>query len=99
MRQKPNDQFLRIILQNSGPIPYHLKQELYVQLISQQSFHLDIYRSIRHSCFDNCGRLDKYQALETLSQLNLLSEMKQINSEIGFRKYEEVVQYLNKNGS
>ena len=99
IRQKPNDHFLRIILQNSGPVPYHLKQELYAQLISQPSFHVDIYRSIRHSCFDNCGRVDKHQALETLNHLNLISEMRQINSEVGFRKYEEVVQYLNKNGS
>lgn len=99
IRQKPNDHFLRIILQNSGPVPYQLKHELYAQLISQQAFHLDIYRSIRHSCFDNCGRVDKHHALETLKQLDLLSEMKQINTEAGFRKYEQVLQYLNNNGN
>ncbi len=97
--QKPTERFLKIILRNSGPVPYHLKQTLYDNLILHKSFHVDIYRSIRHSCFDNCGLVDKTQALVTLKQLDIIDEMKQINSEVGFRKYEDVVQYLNKNDS
>ena len=95
----PNDHFLKMILRNSGPVPYHLKQNLYDRLIANRSYHADIYRSIRHSCFDNCGLVDKQQALKTLNKLDLRSELNQINSEVGFRTFEEVVQYLNKNGS
>ena len=97
--QKPNEHLLKIILRNSGPVPYQLKQTLYDNLIHLKNFHIDIYRSIRHSCFDYCGLVDKQQALKTLNKLDLGSELNQINSEVGFRTFEEVVQYLNKNGS
>jgi hypothetical protein len=97
--QKVTEHFFKIMLRNSGPVPYNLKQTLYDDLICLKNFHVDIYRSIRHSCFDNCGLVDKAQALTTLKELDIIGEMSQINSEIGFRKYEEVVQYLNKNGN
>jgi hypothetical protein len=99
LNQKPTDHFFRIMLRNSGPVPYHLKETLYSSLISDKNLHVEIFRSIRHSCFDNCGLVDKTQALLILKQLDRNGEMDQIKSEVGFQDFEAVLQHLNKNGS
>ena len=38
----PNDHFLKMILRNSGPVPYHLKQNLYDRLIANRSYQTRI---------------------------------------------------------
>ena len=99
LKQNPTEHLVKIILRNSGPVPYHLKQALYEQLVLDTNFHADIYRSIRHSCFDNCGSVDKAQALIVLKQLNLSTEIDRLNSENGFHNFEAVLKHLNENGS
>ena len=94
LSKDPSDHFLKIILRNSGPLPYDLKHSLYIDLIPRIDLHADIYYSIRHSCFDNCGQVNKNPALDILNQLKLSDKMDEINSHPGFRKYDEVVKYL-----
>jgi hypothetical protein len=97
LKQNPAQHFLGIMLRNSGPVPYYLKHALYQQLLPDTNIHADIYKSIRHSCFDNCGSVDKVQALKIFNQLDLGAEIDRLNSEIGFPDIEAVVKYLNGN--
>lgn len=90
----PNERFLRIMLTNSGPVPYDIKHQLYEKLINSTAFHQDLYISICHSCFDNCGNIDKEQAYEILLKLDLNEQLKELNSQKGVRKYQEVVAFL-----
>jgi hypothetical protein len=90
----PNNTFLKILLNNSGPVPYLLKHDLYLQLVNNSDFHTHIYYSIRHSCFDNCGHVDKIKASEILTQLKLDDKIEEINSHPGFRKFAEVKEFL-----
>lgn len=89
-----NSRLQRIMLANSGPVPYDLKHLLYERLIDSDGFHSNIYNSIRHSCFDNCGKIDKEQALEILNKLRLADKIEELDSQKGVRKYKEVVAYL-----
>ncbi len=94
LSKSPNDRFIKIMLANSGPVPYELKNERYEKLITNRDFHLAIFKSIRHSCFDNCGQVDKERALKIFKKLNLTDKMDEVD-ERGFRTFQEVKDYLN----
>jgi hypothetical protein len=94
LSKDPNAKFIKTMLANSGPVPYELKHQLYERLIPDKSFHRDIFISIRHSCFDNCGDIDKKRALGVLNKLDLNDQIDELNSQKGFRKYQEVIACL-----
>jgi hypothetical protein len=95
LNNNPTNKFLKIMLANSGPVPYDLKHQLYEKLIKDENFHLDIYKSIRHSCFDNCGIINKEQAKYIFTKLKLADKMDEVNKYGYYQKYENVVNYLN----
>ena len=95
--KEPSELFLKTMLVNSGPVPYHLKHDLYEKLLPFEHFDLDIYKSIRHSCFDNCGQVDNHKALSILRQLNLADKMNELEVK-GFQTYQEVMRYLEGSG-
>jgi len=96
LNNHPTNKFLKIMLANSGPVPYDLKHRLYEQFIKDENFHLDIYKSIRHSCFDNCGNVNKERARYIFTNLNLADKMDEVNKYDYYRNYEDVVNYLKK---
>ena len=99
LQNSPSDNYLKIMLVNSGPVPFDLKYELYKVLLPREKFHNDVFRSIRHSCFDNCGKVDKPKAFSILKQLNVSEGIDENNSKMRYQKYTEVTEYLeNKNG-
>ena len=62
---------LQNVLIYSGPVPFHLKLELYHKLISDSSWHYFIFKSILHSAFDVYGQINYKEARYILSQLHL----------------------------
>ena len=94
LSKSPNDRFIKIMLANSGPVPYELKNELYEKLITNRDFHLAIFEGIRHSCFGSCGQVDKERALEIFQKLDLTDKMDEVDDR-RFRTFQEVKDYLN----
>lgn len=66
-----NRLFIGRILDSSGPVPYSLKEKLYLELISDPQWHVHIYRSLLHSSFDYFGQTDKKKARNILKQLEV----------------------------
>jgi len=67
----PSDKALQIILIKSGPVPFHLKKQLYDKLINDQKWHVYIFKSILHSRYDLYGELDVDEGERILNQLVL----------------------------
>ncbi len=94
LSQNPSEHFIRTLLANSGPVPYNLKHQLHQKLLPDKTFHRAIYISIRHSCFDLCGKVNKVLAWKTLNKLDLADHLEELDNQRGFRKYKDVVAYL-----
>jgi hypothetical protein len=62
---------LERVLDVAGPVPFHLKVALYMQLVVDKRWHLPIFRSLLHSGFDVCGDLDADAARDLLARLDL----------------------------
>ena len=71
LSNNPNNTFLKILLQNSGPVPFNLKKELLLRLIKLSEFQQHIYQSIRHSLFDLCGDINFDEAQKIFSMIDL----------------------------
>ncbi len=65
------DRLLERVLENSGPVPYNLKIELYQRLIHDHPWHYFIFESILHSEFDYYGKIDRRDARAWLERLQL----------------------------
>ena len=62
---------LRSVLEASGPVPYSLKQQLYLDLVAQERWHPSIFRSLLGSAFDVYGDIDPEAAARILARLHL----------------------------
>ncbi len=94
LQHNPTKKFTKIMLANSGPVPFDLKHKLYEALLTDEDYHLDIYVSIRHSCFDNCGQVDRVKARDILYKLNLDDKLEEINMRGNCHKFSDVAQFL-----
>jgi len=45
------------VLENAGPVPWPLKEELFAQLVRDTRFHHAIFRALAGSAFEVCGQL------------------------------------------
>jgi|GEM_PF-578044 len=68
---KSSDDVLKIVLVNSGPVPFYLKKELYYRLIGSNFWHYYIFRSLLHSKFEVYGDLDEKEATKILKKLSI----------------------------
>ncbi|MEQ9090684.1 MAG: hypothetical protein RIE52_06310 [Balneola sp.] len=82
------DEVLKIVLVNSGPVPFNLKKELYYRLLGSDYWHKYIFKSLLHSQFDVYGDIDTQESLKILGKLNISKEtehldllMEKLNSE------------------
>jgi hypothetical protein len=71
---------MQTILPYSGPVPYSLKRYLYRELVLNPSFHQAIFDSLTGSFIDVYGSIEKYDALDILSRLELPSELSEARS-------------------
>ncbi len=62
---------LQRVLIVSGPVPFHLKAQLYRRLLNDKTWHYYIFRSLLHSTFDVYGDLDRGKATVLLQRLVL----------------------------
>ncbi len=69
--QHATPELMKTILTYAGPVPYSLKRYLYKELLLDSSFHSAIFVSIVRSIIDVCGSIEKEEALQILSQLQL----------------------------
>jgi hypothetical protein len=65
-----SDLALRRILQVSGPVPFRLKERLYVKLLPDKTWHDDILRSLHFSIVDVFGSIDRAAAQVIFLQLS-----------------------------
>jgi hypothetical protein len=92
LKQRPNEKFIKTMLQCSGPVPYELKHEVYEKLVMDDLFHLEIYHSIKYSC--GYGQIEKHRARDILHKLNLNDKMDKISKD----EYWDIYTFLkNKN--
>lgn len=102
LNNNPNEKFLKILLINAAPIPFHLKYNLYQMLLANKSFHADIYRSI-----GNCGtyvafynvEFNKQLALEIIGKLDIQDQITKLDSETIRWKYDELISFLKTGGN
>lgn len=66
-----SDEVLKIVLDTSGPVPFHLKKSLYYRLIGSSYWHIHIFKSLLHSEFDVYGNIDKRESLKILNKLSI----------------------------
>jgi hypothetical protein len=59
------------LLEYAGPVAYSLKEPIYKRLLSDQSTHESIFKSLLFSSFDLCGQTENDKALELLLQLKI----------------------------
>ena len=59
------------LLEQSGPVPYELKENLYKTLIKDDESHEAIFKSLFFSAYDIYGQISKGKARDLLKQLNL----------------------------
>lgn len=62
---------LERVLEVSGPVPFRLKVALYEELVTNERWHLFIFRGLLHSAVDVFGDLDAKAGKRLLSQLSL----------------------------
>jgi hypothetical protein len=62
---------LWIALVQSGPVPYPLKRRVYDRLLQNPHWHSAIFTSLFHSAFDAYGNIDRNDACELLTRLDL----------------------------
>jgi hypothetical protein len=65
---------VRRVLQLATNAPFHLKELLYQRLVRQQTFHRDIYTSLRESYSRAPQHVNTEKALYYLNQLVLIPE-------------------------
>jgi hypothetical protein len=94
LKSSPTKKFIKVMLACSGPVPYDLKHKLYQELLADTDFHINIYISIRHSCFDNCGQIDRTKARDILYKLKLDDKVDQITNSDKYRTFSDVAQYI-----
>jgi hypothetical protein len=94
LSNNPSKKFIKIMLANSGPVPYDSKHKLYEELLKDKDFHIDIYTSIRHNCFDNCRQIDRVRARDILYKLDLDGKMDEINKSDSYPKFSDVALFL-----
>jgi hypothetical protein len=75
----PSEKILQQVLLASGPVPFHLKEELYQSLIHDTSWHYYIFRSLLYSRFDYFGMTSIPKARELLKQLDLPAETEDLS--------------------
>ncbi|OFY97776.1 MAG: hypothetical protein A3K10_03615 [Bacteroidetes bacterium RIFCSPLOWO2_12_FULL_31_6] len=71
MGYSKNTKSLLRLLECAGPVPFDLKEPIYLELISDETTHQAIFNSILFSAFDVCGQIDKIKAGIILSKLNI----------------------------
>lgn len=71
-----NARLLERVLAVSGPVPFERKEQLYKRLISDEAWHLAIYRSLLFSNYDVYGQIDKQKARRVLDGLHLPPEIR-----------------------
>lgn len=59
------------LLEYAGPVAYSLKEPIYKRLLSDQSTHESIFKSLLFSSFDLCGQTENDKALKLLLQLKI----------------------------
>lgn len=64
---------IKRILRVAGPVPFHLKEPLYMRLVQDRAWHGDILQSLQASATDIYGQIDTKKALEILKNLNVPS--------------------------
>jgi hypothetical protein len=57
------------LLRAAGPVPYELKEPLYLRLVPQRRWHSDIFESLWASRFDIFGNIDRPKARKLLDRL------------------------------
>jgi hypothetical protein len=62
---------LRVVLRNSDPVPFVLKQHLYERLIAEPAWHDSIFESLLGSAFDVYGQIEIPAARVILDRLRL----------------------------
>ncbi|MFN0007131.1 MAG: hypothetical protein ACKVXR_04420 [Planctomycetota bacterium] len=62
---------LRVVLANSGPVPFGLKQCLYDRLLPDPAWHASIFESLVRSAFDVYGQIEIAAARSLLDRLEL----------------------------
>jgi hypothetical protein len=97
LENNPTDKFLLTMLRNAAPIPYPTKGKLYESLITNQDFHMPIYKSIRDSCTYTRGyavTFDKPKALELLLRLNITEQIPELDKEKVRDTYAQILGFL-----
>lgn len=59
------------LLEHSGPVPYELKEPVFINLLPDKENHQTIFKSILYSAFDVFGQLDKDRAFGLVLQLEV----------------------------
>lgn len=94
LKNSPTKKFIKIMLANSGPVPYDIKHKLYEELLADTDFHIDIYISIRHSCFDNCGQINKTRARDILYKLRVTDKLDEVDETANRKSFSAVAQFI-----
>lgn len=69
-----NNNSIRVLIENAGPVPFELKEPVYQKLITDENNQMVIFNSLLHSSFDVYGKVDNSKAQLILSQLKIDTE-------------------------
>jgi len=59
------------LLEQTGPVPYELKEKLYKTLVKETENHEAIFKSLLYSAYDVFGQISKGKAKDLLKQLKI----------------------------
>lgn len=66
-----SEQSLKRLLDVSGPVPFALKEPLYLRLLHDKKYHTAVLRSLHFSAHDVYGQFNRERALNILKQLDI----------------------------
>lgn len=79
LRDDINDNFLRRLLAISGPVPFDLKEPVYLRLVNNRVWHKGIYYSLLHSPIQIYSQIEKERAKRILEKLDVPAEIEDLN--------------------
>lgn len=74
LKHSENEKSLLVLIENSGPVDFDLKEPVYCKLLDNVNNHMSIFKSLLHSSFDVYGKTNHRKAKLLLSKLKISSD-------------------------
>jgi hypothetical protein len=74
MNYSTNKKALLRLIEYAGPVPFDLKEPVYLKLLEDENDHIHIFNSLFYSAFDIYGNIDNKKAGMLLSKLKVKTD-------------------------